>query len=51
MANPPFNISDWVGEQLQDSHLWKYGSTAYPTFLQYTESKTRIFLCYFQRQK
>ena len=25
MANPPFNISDWGGEQLQDSHLWEYG--------------------------
>lgn len=25
MANPPFNISDWGGEQLQDSHLWKFG--------------------------
>lgn len=25
MANPPFNISDWGGEQLRDSHLWKYG--------------------------
>lgn len=25
MANPPFNISDWGGEQLQESHLWKYG--------------------------
>ena len=25
MANPPFNISDWGGEQLQDSSLWKYG--------------------------
>lgn len=25
IANPPFNISDWGGEQLQDSHLWKYG--------------------------
>ncbi len=25
MANPPFNISDWGGEQLLDSHLWKYG--------------------------
>ncbi|AZI20442.1 class I SAM-dependent DNA methyltransferase [Chryseobacterium taklimakanense] len=25
MANPPFNISDWGGEQLQDSHMWKYG--------------------------
>ena len=25
LANPPFNVSDWGGEQLQDSHLWKYG--------------------------
>lgn len=25
IANPPFNISDWGGEQLQDSYLWKYG--------------------------
>jgi type I restriction enzyme M protein len=25
IANPPFNISDWGGELLQDSHLWKYG--------------------------
>jgi len=25
IANPPFNISDWGGEQLHDSHLWKYG--------------------------
>src|SRR5690606_38835067 len=25
LANPPFNISDWGGESLQDSHLWKYG--------------------------
>ena len=25
MANPPLNISDWGGEQLQDSHLWRYG--------------------------
>lgn len=25
MANPPFNISDWGGEQLQDSHFWKFG--------------------------
>lgn len=25
LANPPFNISDWGGEQLQDSHLWKFG--------------------------
>lgn len=26
IANPPFNISDWGGEQLQDSHMWKYGT-------------------------
>lgn len=26
IANPPFNISDWGGEQLQDSHLWRYGN-------------------------
>ncbi len=25
IANPPFNISDWGGENLQESHLWKYG--------------------------
>src|SRR5690606_15056352 len=25
LANPPFNISDWGGESLQDSHMWKYG--------------------------
>lgn len=25
LANPPFNISDWGGEQLQESALWKYG--------------------------
>ena len=25
IANPPFNISDWGGEQLQDSHMWQYG--------------------------
>ena len=25
LANPPFNISDWGGERLQESHLWKYG--------------------------
>lgn len=25
LANPPFNISDWGGESLQDSHLWQYG--------------------------
>lgn len=26
LANPPFNISDWGGESLQDSHLWRYGA-------------------------
>jgi type I restriction enzyme M protein len=26
MANPPFNVSDWGGESLQDSHLWRYGT-------------------------
>lgn len=25
LANPPFNISDWGGQSLQDSHLWRYG--------------------------
>ncbi|MBX2963720.1 MAG: SAM-dependent DNA methyltransferase [Cyclobacteriaceae bacterium] len=25
IANPPFNISDWSGEQLRDDHRWKYG--------------------------
>ena len=25
MANPPFNISDWGGEQLQNDKRWKYG--------------------------
>ncbi|MGB3588461.1 MAG: N-6 DNA methylase, partial [Tunicatimonas sp.] len=25
LTNPPFNISDWGGEGLQDSHLWHYG--------------------------
>ncbi|MBL7864486.1 MAG: SAM-dependent DNA methyltransferase [Cyclobacteriaceae bacterium] len=25
LANPPFNISDWGGESLQESNLWKYG--------------------------
>lgn len=25
LVNPPFNISDWGGEQLQDSPLWGYG--------------------------
>lgn len=25
IANPPFNISDWSGEQLREDHRWKYG--------------------------
>lgn len=25
MANPPFNISDWGGDQLRDDPRWKYG--------------------------
>ena len=25
LANPPFNISDWGGDQLQDDKRWKYG--------------------------
>ena len=25
LANPPFNISDWGGERLQDDVRWKYG--------------------------
>jgi type I restriction enzyme M protein len=25
MANPPFNISDWSGEQLREDVRWKYG--------------------------
>lgn len=25
LANPPFNISDWGGEQLQDDVRWQYG--------------------------
>lgn len=26
LANPPFNISDWGGERVQDDVRWKYGS-------------------------
>lgn len=26
LANPPFNISDWSGEQLRDDVRWKYGT-------------------------
>jgi type I restriction enzyme M protein len=26
MANPPFNISDWSGEQLREDIRWKYGT-------------------------
>lgn len=25
LANPPFNVSDWSGEQLRDDQRWKYG--------------------------
>ena len=25
MANPPFNMSDWGGDQLTDDRRWKYG--------------------------
>ncbi|MEO6833400.1 MAG: class I SAM-dependent DNA methyltransferase [Chitinophagaceae bacterium] len=25
LANPPFNISDWKGEQLREDKRWKYG--------------------------
>ncbi len=25
LANPPFNVSDWSGEQLRDDVRWKYG--------------------------
>ncbi|MFZ3080086.1 MAG: class I SAM-dependent DNA methyltransferase [Bellilinea sp.] len=25
LANPPFNVSDWSGEQLRDDTRWKYG--------------------------
>ena len=25
IANPPFNISDWSGDQLRDDRRWKYG--------------------------
>ena len=26
LANPPFNISDWGGERLQDDKRWQYGA-------------------------
>ena len=26
MANPPFNVSDWSGEQLREDIRWKYGT-------------------------
>ena len=26
LANPPFNVSDWGGERLQDDQRWKYGA-------------------------
>ena len=25
LANPPFNVSDWGGERLQDDRRWQYG--------------------------
>ena len=25
LANPPFNVSDWGGERLQDDQRWRYG--------------------------
>ncbi len=25
LANPPFNVSDWGGERLQEDNRWKYG--------------------------
>jgi type I restriction enzyme M protein len=25
LANPPFNVSDWSGDQLRDNSRWKYG--------------------------
>lgn len=29
IANPPFNISDWGGENLKDDARWKYGTPPY----------------------
>lgn len=26
LANPPFNISDWGGDQLRDDHRWRFGT-------------------------
>ena len=26
LANPPFNVSDWGGERLQDDRRWQYGA-------------------------
>ena len=26
LANPPFNVSDWGGERLQDDQRWRYGA-------------------------
>lgn len=26
LANPPFNISDWDGEQMREDHRWKFGT-------------------------
>jgi type I restriction enzyme M protein len=43
LANPPFNISDWGGEQLRDDGRWRYGapppSNANYAWLQHFASK------------
>jgi type I restriction enzyme M protein len=43
LANPPFNISDWGGDQLRDDPRWKYGtppaSNANFAWLQHMASK------------
>jgi type I restriction enzyme M protein len=43
LANPPFNISDWVGEQLRDDLRWVYGvppaANANYAWLQHMASK------------
>jgi len=43
LANPPFNVSDWSGEQLRDDKRWQYGvppaSNANYAWLQHFISK------------
>lgn len=43
LANPPFNVSDWGGDQLRDDPRWKYGtppvSNANYAWLQHFASK------------